>query len=130
MYFIQITAKISIIGNLYFDIYDKSNNSYCSYAEHHICAGDARGDVGSCKGDSGGPLIYYNSRADPPFYLLIGVLHGSSDQCEDERTDAPGIFARVNHPEIFDFIRKAKADLELCQELKDCFCELANLSCS
>ena len=57
MYFTQITAKISIIGNLYFDIYDKSDNSYCSYAEHHICAGDARGDVGSCKGDSGGPLI-------------------------------------------------------------------------
>ena len=25
MYFIQITAKISIIGNLYFDICDKSN---------------------------------------------------------------------------------------------------------
>ena len=61
--------------------------------------------------------------------LLIGVLHGSSNQCEDEKTDAPSIFARVDHPEIFDFIKKTKHDLELCQELKDCFCELANVSC-
>ena len=88
---------------------------YSSYAEHYLCAGEENGNVGPCPGDAGGPLTYYNSQADPPFYMLIGVLHGSVDHCVDQKkADAPAIFARVDHPEIFDFIKRTKLDLELC----------------
>ena len=108
-----------------------------------------RGEVGSCPGDSGAPLVKYMSHKEKPYYQLIGVLHGSSDSCQKETAvSAPGLYARVEHPEINDFIIKTKkgnemyfwfrsfnkirfliSELELCHKLKDCFCELKDKKC-
>ena len=83
--------------------------------------------MGSCRGDSGGPLVMLDFISG--FYTLVGVLHGSKDQCKDDRTDAPSLFARVDHPDIFHFIEETKEDLERCQRLKDCYPSLKNTQC-
>ena len=41
---------------------------------------------------------------NPPFYLLIGINHGSSDDCEDDRIDSPGIFTRLKNKQILDYV--------------------------
>ena len=68
-----------------------------------------RGQVGTCSGDSGAPLVKYMSSKEKPYYQLLGVLHGSSDMCNEETAvTAPGLYARVSHPEIHAFIMKTK----------------------
>ena len=61
---------------------------------------------GTCKGDSGGPLVFSDTRNTPPYYTLVGVLHGSVDNDCDLTHVAPGLFARVDHPEILEFIQE------------------------
>ena len=76
---------------------------------HLIISYLQRGEVGSCPGDSGAPLVKYMSHKEKPYYQLIGVLHGSSDRCQKETAvSAPGLYARVDHPEILSFIVNAK----------------------
>ena len=74
----------------------------------HLCAGNQHGEVGTCPGDSGSPLVKLMSFTSPPFYMLVGVTHGSSDHCEDRRIDAPGIFARLKNENILKFVTEGK----------------------
>ena len=68
-----------------------------------------RGTLGTCPGDSGSPLVKFLSQKERPYYQLIGVLHGSSDMCKKETAvTAPGLYARIEHPEIHNFIVKTK----------------------
>jgi len=64
--------------------------------------------------------------------ILIGIL-GKDPNCENEAVKDDGKFkrkfAKVAHPEVLKFIKDSKKDLELCQSLKDCFCELRDLRC-
>jgi len=64
--------------------------------------------------------------------ILIGIL-GKDPTCENEVDKDNGKFqrkfAKVAHPEVLKFIKDSKKDLELCQSLKDCFCELRDLRC-
>jgi len=64
--------------------------------------------------------------------ILIGIL-GKDPNCENEVDKDDGKFkrkfAKVPHPEVLKFIKDSKKDLELCQSLKDCFCELRDLRC-
>ena len=61
----------------------------------------SRGPRGSCKGDSGGPLLSYQTNGG--FYVQTGVVQGS-DGCGD--ANFPTIFGRIQDPEIFSFIKK------------------------
>jgi secreted trypsin-like serine protease len=63
-------------------------------------AGVSEGNQGSCKGDSGGPLLYKDD--DSGKYIQIGTVRGAFGQCGDR--DYPGIFVRVDHPSIWQFI--------------------------
>ena len=56
----------------------------------HICAGDENAD--SCKGDSGGPLLYRSSAAEP--WILIGVVSFGDTKCG---WGDPGVYANVQH---------------------------------
>ena len=72
-----------------------------------ICAGDEAGKAGSCPGDSGGPLMKFDY--DSNCYKLVGVLHGSKDACDegDNVLDEPGLYTRLEDPQIFSFLQKA-----------------------
>lgn len=69
-----------------------------------ICAKiEAKGNVGFCKGDSGGALTLTNSNRE---YVVIGVVsakfrHDITNPCE---SIYPGIYTRVNEPEHLNFI--------------------------
>ena len=56
----------------------------------------------SCKGDSGGPLVRFQSSKYPPRYELIGVLYGGEGECGNDQY--PGIYARLENEEIFNFL--------------------------
>ena len=47
---------------------------------------------GSCKGDSGGPLMHFVSDAEDPHYVQVGVVHGGIGECGSK--NFPGIYAR------------------------------------
>ena len=61
--------------------------------------------VGSCKGDSGGPLIKFVSDTAVPHYVQVGVVHGGIGVCGS--MTFPGIYARLDEEDNLNFIRKA-----------------------
>merc|ERR1712062_194540 len=81
-------------------------------------------DMKTCKG-SGASLVKNHDKS------LIGIL-AKDPSCENEINKDGKFertFAKVAHSEVFNFIKASKKDLELCQALKDCFCELKDLRC-
>jgi len=70
------------------------------FQDNLMCAGVNNGNVGACKGDSGGPLMYRDD--DSGKFFQIGTVRGAVGQCGDR--DYPGIFVRVDHPSIWKFI--------------------------
>ncbi len=67
-----------------------------------LCAGVTTGSQGSCKGDSGGPLMYQDLE-DRRQWIQIATVQGAIRGCGD--LDYPGIFIRLQDPSIFNFIR-------------------------
>ena len=67
-----------------------------------MCAGNKAFRQGSCKGDSGGPLVIFNTIESQ--YVQVGVVSGgiSLDDCGND--DMPGVYTRLDHPEIIEFI--------------------------
>ena len=63
------------------------------------------GGVGSCKGDSGGPLMHFVSEAEVPHYVQVGVVHGGIGECGSK--NFPGIYARLEDEDNLNFIRQA-----------------------
>ena len=70
------------------------------FQDNLMCAGVNNGNVGACKGDSGGPLMYKDE--DFEKYIQIGTVRGAVGECGEK--DYPGIFVRVDHPSIWKFI--------------------------
>ena len=70
------------------------------FQDNLMCAGVNNGNVGACKGDSGGPLMYKDE--DLEKYIQIGTVRGAVGDCGEK--DYPGIFVRVDHPSIWKFI--------------------------
>jgi secreted trypsin-like serine protease len=52
------------------------------------------------QGDSGGPLFSFNT--DDLRYIQTGIVSGGIGECGTE--GQPGVFVRVDHPEILAFI--------------------------
>ncbi|XP_067320961.1 granzyme A-like [Anolis sagrei] len=72
----------------------------CSNYRHRltmnmVCAGDKKGGKGSCRGDSGGPLICNGEQK--------GVVSFGGEICENIHT--PGVYARLGEHQL-DWIRK------------------------
>ena len=65
-----------------------------------VCAGAHVGNQGSCKGDSGGPLMVQDLTSLK--WTQIGIVHGSIGTCGD--VNYPGIYVRLNHPAVINFI--------------------------
>ena len=67
--------------------------------------GDDFDGFGSCKGDSGGPVIRFNSERE--HFEQIAVVQGGIGACGDR--DIPGIYARLRDPGVFAFITQKAA---------------------
>ena len=65
-----------------------------------LCAGAVSAEHGSCKGDSGGPLMQYNVRTRQ--WTLIATVQGQIGDCGNN--DFPGIYVRLNHPLVLGFV--------------------------
>ena len=65
-----------------------------------LCAGVFEGNQGSCKGDSGGPIMTKNLSSKK--WIQIGIVQGGVGECGDK--DYPGIYIRLNHPLVLNFI--------------------------
>ena len=72
-----------------------------------LCAGYEAADSGPCEGDSGGPLVIYSTKKS--HYIQIGLFAGTVAQTCGDR-DYPGIYVRLDHTEVFDFIQKAEIE--------------------
>jgi len=69
-----------------------------------ICAGSTVYDVGSCKGDSGGPLIEVINKDGQSKALIRGVVYGCIGACCSK--EYPTIFANMADKKIWNFIMK------------------------
>ena len=98
-----LDTKLTIMPNDYCQQFYKGATLNSSV----ICAGDEAGSAGSCPGDSGGPLMKFDYEAS--CYKLVGTLHGSKDKCDEEDNvlDEPGLYTRLEDPDIFSFLQKA-----------------------
>ncbi len=76
------------------------------FQNHIFCAGASVGSQGSCKGDSGGPLIYQDSLTDQ--WIQIATVQGGIRDCGD--ADYPGLYIRLDDPTVFSFIKSALSD--------------------
>ena len=72
------------------------------FPETVFCAGNSASAQGSCKGDSGSPLSVFNTSESR--YVQVGIVAGGiqPDACGDK--NYPGVFTRIDNPEIADFI--------------------------
>jgi hypothetical protein len=67
-----------------------------------------------CRGDSGGPLMFLDRKIGR--YILIAIVEGAIRDCGD--VDFPGIYVRMDHPSILDFIEsnikpKSKGNMKI-----------------
>ncbi|RWS10965.1 plasma kallikrein-like protein [Dinothrombium tinctorium] len=61
--------------------------------EDVICAGPENGGIDSCKGDSGGPLMWLNKKSKQ--WKLIGIIASGPEFCAIRKD--PGIYVRVSN---------------------------------
>merc|ERR1712193_409208 len=66
-----------------------------------LCAGNRFRGGGTCRGDSGGPLLINVGNLDVT--QQIGVLHGGLEQCNNKRY--PAIYVRLDNPSIYQWLR-------------------------
>ena len=67
-----------------------------------LCSIASSEELGTCPGDSGSPLVYYDQDADKN--LQIGIVYGSLQECSDQ--NYPSLYARLDNYYILNFIRE------------------------
>ena len=68
-----------------------------------LCAGNQATNQGSCSGDSGGPLMIFNT--DTTHYDQIGIVAGGVNPNDCGSSNFPGVYTRLDHPDIWSFIQ-------------------------
>ena len=68
------------------------------FQNHILCAGVTTGTQGSCKGDSGGPLMYQDLERDQR-WVQIATVQGAVRDCGDP--DYPGLFIKCQFHQHF-----------------------------
>ena len=65
-----------------------------------------RGGDKACVGDSGSPLMVFDTTKTPPTWVHIGLVHGGV-VCSDfyKNLDFPEIFTRTEDFEVLEFVR-------------------------
>ena len=66
-----------------------------------LCAGYESANQGSCHGDSGGPLMVFNTKLSQ--FFQVGLVSGGVSDCGDKYI--PAYYARLDHPEIANFVQ-------------------------
>ena len=74
-----------------------------SIHEHHLCALNTETLGDSCRGDSGGPLMYRDPQS--MLYYVIGVVSGSKKSCSE---GFPGFYTKTS--DFRQFIRTHAPD--------------------
>ena len=75
-------------------------------------------EIGSCRGDSGAPLFQFMSSGD--YFTIVGILDGSLDHCEADKTDVPQLFTILNGQDILKLIKEGQTFMETYfQAVKD-----------
>ncbi len=71
------------------------------------------GGSGSCKGDSGGPLMRYTYEDGPSSAKFVqqGIVQGGVGTCGSK--DFPSIYVRLRDPEVLEFIQLSLAGNKL-----------------
>ena len=65
-----------------------------------FCASNDGTEAGTCEGDSGGPTLFNDGIKTHQ----LGIVHGAITSCDGSRY--PSIFARIDNPEVFDWLLK------------------------
>ena len=81
-----------------------------SFTTHLLCAGSPVSGIGSCPGDSGGPLLQYHSKDGRQYYEQVAVVKGGDkgSPCGTK----PGAYTRLDHPDIFNWVQKVVFGVE------------------
>ena len=71
---------------------------------YSVCmfSGNRNEEGGTCKGDSGGPLLVDTYDKNGITVVQEGVLHGGAATCSNKKF--PAIFNRISTPSIYDWI--------------------------
>ena len=82
-----------------------------------------RGGDKACVGDSGSPLMVFDTTKTPATWVHIGLVHGGV-VCNDfyKALDFPEIFSRTEDAEVLDFIRVCQSMQEyarVCQSVPE-----------
>ena len=75
-----------------------------------FCANKEGSNVGTCPGDSGGPIRIFDD--DKLSHVQIGVVHGSIRRCDGSRF--PSIFVRLDNPDVMKFIKDTIYGINTC----------------
>ena len=68
-----------------------------------MCAGNQATNQGSCSGDSGGPLMIFNT--DKNQYDQIGIVAGGINPNDCGSSNFPSVYTRLDHQDIWSFIQ-------------------------
>ncbi len=79
------------------------------------------GNYGSCKGDSGGPLIryIYKDGLNKAYHLQIGLVSGGVGACGS--ADFPSVYVRLENEEVLGFIKQETGAEAYYTKILGCF---------
>lgn len=65
------------------------------------------GGYGSCKGDSGGPIVFFQpgEKSGRDRFVQVGTVQGGIGKCGD--ASFPAIYVRLEDKEVLEFIKSS-----------------------